>query len=72
MAVYTDKKLNHNRLDFTQAENKEMSANQHNQTADQDNIKAEVDRCEDPAFKAKRIHRPSKVIEIPVVNENEI
>lgn len=26
MAVYTDKKLNHNRLDFTQAENKEMRA----------------------------------------------
>ena len=72
MTVYTDKKLNHNRLDITlvQKDTQEWTLIDIAVPADQNIINTEqekVDRYQDLAFEIKRIHRASKVTVIPIV-----
>ena len=72
MTVYTDKKLNHNRLDITlvQKDTQEWTLIDIAVSADQNIINTEeekVDRYQDLAFEIKRIHRASKVTVIPIV-----
>ena len=72
MTVYTDKKLNHNRPDITlvRKDTQEWTLTDIAVPADQSIISTEeekVDRYQDLAFEIKRIHRASKLTEIPIV-----
>ena len=72
ITVYTDKKLNHNRLIITvvRKDTQEWTLIDIAVPADQNIISTEeekVDRYQDLAFEIKRIHRTSKVTVIPVV-----